>query len=66
MLGRHLHMNKFRIERHVILLVWTELPLTPALSQMPVIPDYSTIGFKDIIVTLDDAVAVILINRPNQ
>lgn len=33
-----------------------------------VLPDYSTIGFKDIVVTLDSdcAVAVILINRPKQ
>jgi len=30
------------------------------------LPDYSNIGFKDIMVTLDNAVAVILINRPKQ
>lgn len=30
------------------------------------LPDYNSLGFKDIIVTLDGAVAVILINRPKE
>jgi hypothetical protein len=30
------------------------------------LPDYSAMGFKDIVMKLDGAVAVILINRPKQ
>ena len=30
------------------------------------LPNYGALGYKDIIVTLDGAVAVILINRPEQ
>lgn len=30
------------------------------------LPDYASLGFKDIIISLDGAVAVIVINRPKQ